>query len=384
MQPPRNVPPHSSSCNLLVHSAASIVQRHLPQACSLPANHRGNYGCGRQGTLYRGPEAFGLGQCRLCVRSVCPRGPSGAPGLGNPGGPSHGGTCPGTFGRGGEIRPPVPAPESQGGRRPLALGSAATQRRDFGRALRHIHEATKLAPEYAVGWLNLGIVRRCQADLEGATKAFEKALSFRDIPLVRWNLAQVQLLCGTLSAGWENFESRLQAKPSRYFGFSAPLPQLWMGEPLAGKRLMLRWEQGLGDTIQMLRYIPHLVALGAHVILDCQKPLQDLVASMPGLSAVEATVRDGVPTIPADYWLPLMSLPHRLSERLEKKHRRLSAGPIRKLSLASRICRIAPSDHRPAMARLGVPCPGRRTLDPHGEVHRPLPGVHRNAGVDTA
>jgi hypothetical protein len=114
------------------------------------------------------------------------------------------------------------------------------------------------------------------------------------------------LVTGDYAAGWRGFELRWKRPEMLAYasGGSAPL---WLGEaPVAGRTLLLRSEQGLGDTIQMLRYVPRLAAEGASVLLAVQPPLETLAAAVPGVSAL---VRLGDPIPPHDLQAPLMSLP---------------------------------------------------------------------------
>ena len=69
---------------------------------------------------------------------------------------------------------------------------------------------------------------------------------------------------GNFKEGWAEFEWRLRTEefPHR------PLPQpYWDGGSLAGKTILLLAEQGLGDTLQFIRYAPQLKAqAGARVV----------------------------------------------------------------------------------------------------------------------
>ena len=82
---------------------------------------------------------------------------------------------------------------------------------------------------------------------------------------------------------------------------------LWLGaEELSGKTILLHSEQGFGDTLQFLRYVPLVAARGARVVLEVQRPLKALAESLAG---VEAVVAEGDPLPGFDYQCPLLSLP---------------------------------------------------------------------------
>ena len=75
---------------------------------------------------------------------------------------------------------------------------------------------------------------------------------------------------------------------------------------MGGKTIFLVAEQGLGDTINFVRYAPLLVARGAKVILGVQKPLEDLACTVPGISGV---LVDGEKLPDFDLHCPMLGLP---------------------------------------------------------------------------
>jgi hypothetical protein len=82
---------------------------------------------------------------------------------------------------------------------------------------------------------------------------------------------------------------------------------LWLGQQdLAGKTILLYAEQGLGDTLQFVRYVPLVAARGARVILEVQKPLLKLMQTLAGGAQVLAK---GDPLPDFDFHCPLLSLP---------------------------------------------------------------------------
>ncbi len=82
---------------------------------------------------------------------------------------------------------------------------------------------------------------------------------------------------------------------------------LWLGSgEIAGKTILLHAEQGFGDTIQFCRYAPLVVERGAHVILQVQRSLRDL---MHTLSRAPRIAANGEPLPDFDLHCPLLSLP---------------------------------------------------------------------------
>jgi hypothetical protein len=81
----------------------------------------------------------------------------------------------------------------------------------------------------------------------------------------------------------------------------------WQGEDLDGRTILLVAEQGYGDTIQTLRYLPLVAARGAgRIVLHVERPLVRLAASAPGNLVI---VPKGAPLPPFDVWRATLSLP---------------------------------------------------------------------------
>jgi len=123
------------------------------------------------------------------------------------------------------------------------------------------------------------------------------------------NQCLLQLLLGDYANGWRNYEVRWKVYPPRVFN-----EPLWLGAPLNGASIVLYAEQGLGDSLQFLRYAPLVAAAGGRVILDLPANLRRLAAQTPGISALVAT---GEPLPPFVCRAPLMSLPLALGTTVE-------------------------------------------------------------------
>jgi hypothetical protein len=116
------------------------------------------------------------------------------------------------------------------------------------------------------------------------------------------------LFLGDFERGWRGYEWRWKNARRLAIGelrnFSQPL---WLGEEsLAGKRLLLHSEAGLGDTLQFCRYAPLAAALGATVYIEVQAPLVRILANLEG---VQPPIPKGSPLPAFDYHCPMMSLP---------------------------------------------------------------------------
>ncbi len=127
-----------------------------------------------------------------------------------------------------------------------------------------------------------------------------------DYASAHWNEALCRLSMGDWSREtWHKYEWGWllgERHPQRPF-----VQARWTGEQsLAGKRILLHDEQGLGDTLQFSRFALSVAQLGAEVILHVQPALKSLLQSLPGLAAV---IAEGEAIPPFDYHCPLLSLP---------------------------------------------------------------------------
>jgi tetratricopeptide (TPR) repeat protein len=131
-------------------------------------------------------------------------------------------------------------------------------------------------------------------------------------------LGALLLSQGRYAEGWPLFEKRAGINPDLVPQVSVSFPE-WTGEPLAGKSILVWYEQGLGDQIQMCRFAAMLKARGAaHVALGCRPTLVDLLATTPGADEIIPAPQGAAVSIRAyDYWTRFFSLPGRLGVTLE-------------------------------------------------------------------
>jgi len=185
-----------------------------------------------------------------------------------------------------------------------------------GASLRELHrydearssfdEAIVLDPSHALAYSNRGFLLKHLSSFEEALVNYDRALRVDpDLAEANWNKGVLLLLLGNFSSGWSYYEWR--KKTEHKTGdrlFNAPL---WLGsENLSGKKILVHWEQGLGDTIQFCRYIQELSQLGAHIFFCPQVSLKALLS---GLDTNCQIIDVDDFTIEIDYHCPLLSLP---------------------------------------------------------------------------
>ena len=193
------------------------------------------------------------------------------------------------------------------------LGIVLEKQDKLDEAMASYQQALRLKPDYPEAHNNLGIVLEKQGRLDEAVACYQQALRLKpDYPEAHWNRSLAWLLMGRFEQGWPGYEWRWKCKE---FGSLPPFhPPLWDGSPLDGRTILVHAEQGLGDTLQFIRYAPLVHQRGGRVILVCQPPLIGLLTRSPG---VERLVAQGEALPEYDVHVPLMSLPGLLGTTLE-------------------------------------------------------------------
>jgi Flp pilus assembly protein TadD len=190
---------------------------------------------------------------------------------------------------------------------PLAhhnLGIALMELDRLEEAEDSLRAAIRLKPDYAEACTHLGIVLLKRGKAPEATAYCEEALRLRpDYPEGRRNMGMLRLMLGDLERGWPEYESRWECG-----GIDPPaVPGPWWdGSPLSGRTILLFAEQGIGDTLQFVRFAPLVGARGGRVSLLCAPALVKLLTSC---EYFERVFPNDSQIPPFDVHAPLMSLP---------------------------------------------------------------------------
>jgi predicted O-linked N-acetylglucosamine transferase (SPINDLY family) len=226
---------------------------------------------------------------------------------------------------------------------------AETMRRleRFGEALDSYDAAIALEPADAASLSNRGVVLRALGRLDEALDSYDRAVAaspargphynrgnllaqlgrraeaveafaaaLRQEPeeaSTRWNRSHALLALGRLAEGWRDYAYRWGV-PDWPKQRATARPR-WRGNaPVAGRRILVWGEQGLGDRIQFCRYVPLLAARGAHVLLETDPRLVTLLRGLEGVERIAAFDGAPFPDSEFDLQIPLLALPMAFGE----------------------------------------------------------------------
>jgi tetratricopeptide (TPR) repeat protein len=182
-------------------------------------------------------------------------------------------------------------------------------------ALPWFDQAIRIRPDYVAALSNKAAALYKIHRFEEAKAAYYRVKTLDPGNAVaELGLGHLHLLTGNFEAGWVGHEARLAISSTPYPQFSQPK---WLGnEAIEGKTILIRRDEGLGDSIQFARYLPMLAAQGARVILVVDDAAYPLLANLPGVSQCLPISATG--ELPAfDLHCPMSSLPLAFRTRLD-------------------------------------------------------------------
>ena len=192
------------------------------------------------------------------------------------------------------------------------LGNALKLNGELTAAIDAYNKALKLKPNLIEAYTNLGCVLQEQGRLDDAITTYKKALKLQpNHPEAHKNIAMVELLMGHFHSGWQRYEYRFQAKEDQGILTAHPSCTKWNGEALLqNKKLLLVSEQGLGDTLQFMRYAIALKRQGTDISLCAPEKLHTLIQAS-GIDPSPLNQEQGNQATEGK-WIPLLSVPRHL------------------------------------------------------------------------
>ncbi|MBS1028215.1 tetratricopeptide repeat protein [Gluconobacter albidus] len=177
----------------------------------------------------------------------------------------------------------------------------------FDAALENAITGDSLCPDHVPAINNIAHALQCLGRSEESLPYYDRAIALApENGVCRFGRAVSLLKIGNFEAGWREYEWRWRCCQTPRTDLSVPL---WDGEDLTGRTILIHHEQGYGDTLQFIRFVPLLKALGATTVVQVPPPLVRLLERMDGIDRVISTLD---PSLPLDLHCPLVGLPMRL------------------------------------------------------------------------
>jgi Family of unknown function (DUF6165)/Tetratricopeptide repeat len=185
------------------------------------------------------------------------------------------------------------------------VGLVMSERGRYWEAIERLSRALSLQPDLVPSHNGIGRCYFLLGELPRALAHFDTALRLQpDHSFAHFNRGMVLLKLGRYHEGWLEYEwrwnCRLIAKPE------IPRPR-WDGSPLKGRSILIHTEQGLGDVLQFVRFLPQLKRQGGRIILACQKALHVLLKPLPFVDEWFPIDEPGAITF--EMYCPMLSLP---------------------------------------------------------------------------
>jgi Tfp pilus assembly protein PilF len=173
-------------------------------------------------------------------------------------------------------------------------------------ALQASSRALELDPANLSALINSAEILKEFGDWQTVTDTYDAALALCPASAeIRFARGLHLLMLGHWAEGWREHEQR-QLLPDLPLRRTPLLSPRWDGAPLAGRRILLDHEQGLGDQIMFARFATDVAARGGEVTLRCSATLAPLFEAMRGVNTVNL---EGSPVPQHDVHASLMSLP---------------------------------------------------------------------------
>lgn len=181
------------------------------------------------------------------------------------------------------------------------LGLILLREQNLEEAAHNFNKAVEIKPDYEDALINYGVTKLEQGNVDGAIELYDRAVSLNpNSSEAHFNKGVALLLTGNYKEGWKEYQWRLEEDERR-------LIETVKVDDLRGKKLLVRDEQGVGDTFQFMRYFKLLKELDAYVVFQSREKLHDLFAGNDDID--EVCVLGNKYNGEIDYEIPLLSLP---------------------------------------------------------------------------
>ncbi len=195
------------------------------------------------------------------------------------------------------------------------LGNAYRELENYDQSASCYLKAIEIKNDFADAYYNLGVVYEKTFLLDFALKNYEHAIECDNSHVnAHWNKSILLLLSGDYLNGFKEYEWRLLRNESVNRNFCKPrLNHLH----IAGKRIYVYSEQGLGDAIQFVRFLEGLKKLGCFIFFEVDPLLVKLFSGLTFIDKIIPRLNLDEPEVEYDLQIPLLSLPNLFQTTIE-------------------------------------------------------------------
>jgi len=188
------------------------------------------------------------------------------------------------------------------------LATAFYKLGDFNGAIENCRKAIKLKDNYAEAYNTLAAVLQAEQRFDEAIECYDKTVEYApDYAEAYYSRGMSYLRKGEFAKGWDDYQWRLKTEKTKVtLRYDKPW---WQGEDFQGKTLLVQAEQGFGDSIQFVRYLPMVKEKGGTVILAEKPELIGLFRNLEGINDIVDIGKVAEGNVKYDLYVTLLSLP---------------------------------------------------------------------------
>ncbi len=189
------------------------------------------------------------------------------------------------------------------------IGITLQKKEDFNSAIKAYLKAIKFNKNLIQSYNNLGYAQFEMEDFDSAASSFLKAIKLNPKnAIARKNLSKIYLLKGNYNEGFKNYEYRYEHSNIRILPHASPNIPIWSGEDSKRPdKLLIVSEQGLGDTLQFMRFLPLLRKKDQKVYFCAQEKLHGVIKNSK--IDLDPFSPNKANKFSEGKWIPLLSLP---------------------------------------------------------------------------
>lgn len=188
------------------------------------------------------------------------------------------------------------------------LAAAHYKLGNFKTAIENCRKAIKLKDNYAEAYNTLAAALQAEKRFDEAIECYNKTVEYApDYAEARYSRGMLYLCHGEFAKGWDDYQWRLKTDKTKVtLRYDKPW---WQGENFKGKTILVQAEQGFGDSIQFVRYLPMVKERGGTVILAEKPELIGLFRNLEGIDEIVDTAKVIEGNVKYDLYITLLSLP---------------------------------------------------------------------------